>query len=67
MAILHATGDCGKVWLWLGQADTKTTALLLGARPTEKLEILEATTPPSIRPEKFPAVQDSLTSLPSAK
>ena len=63
MTILHATGDIRKVSLWLGHADTKTTELYLRASPAEKLEILEANTPPSIRPGKFPGAQDRLTSL----
>ena len=63
MTILHATGDIRKVSLWLGHADTKTTELYLRASPAEKLEILEANTPPSIRPGKFPGAQDRLMSL----
>ena len=54
MTVLHATGDIRKVSLWLGHADTKTTELYLRASPAEKLEILAANTPPSIRPGKFP-------------
>ena len=67
MTILHATGDIRKVSLWLGHADTKTTELYLRASPAEKLEILEANTPPSIRPGKFPGAQDSLMSLLNGK
>ena len=67
MTILHATGDIRKVSLRLGQADTKTTELYLRASPAEKLEILEANTPPSIRPGKFPGAQDSLMSLLNGK
>ena len=63
MTILHATGDIRKVSLRLGHADTKTTELYLRASPAEKLEILEANTPPSIRPGKFPGAQDRLMSL----
>ena len=67
MTILHATKDIRKVLLWLGHADTKTTELYLRASPSEKLEILEANTPPSIRPGEFPGAQDSLMSLLNGK
>ena len=53
MTILHATGDIRKVSLWLARAVTKTTELYLRASPAEELEILEAYTPPPIRPGKF--------------
>ena len=54
MTALHATGDIRKVSLWLGNADTKTTELDLGASPAEKFEMLAANTPPSIRPWEIP-------------
>lgn len=63
MAILHATGDIRKVSLWLGHADIRTTEMYVRASPAEKLEILEANTPPSIRPGSFPGVRDSLMAL----
>ena len=63
MTILHATGDIRKVSLWLGHADLKTTEGYLRASPAEKLEILVANAPPSIRPGAFPGAKDSLMSL----
>ena len=63
MTILHATGDIRKVSLWLGHADLKTTEGYLRASPAEKLEILVANAPPSIRPGAFPGANDSLMSL----
>jgi len=63
MAILHATGDIRKVSLWLGHADVRTTEMYVRASPAEKLGILEANTPPSIRPGSFPGVRDSLMAL----
>ena len=60
MTILHATGDIRKVSLWLGHANMKTTEVYLSASPAEKLEILVANTPPSIRPGTFPGTKDSL-------
>ena len=60
MTILHATGDIRKVSLWLGHADIKTTEMYLHASPKEKLQILGANTPPSIRPGSFPGATDSL-------
>ena len=61
MTILHATqGDIRKVSLWLGHADVKTTEVYLRSNPAEKLEILEANTPPSIRRGTFNGVKDSL-------
>ena len=63
MGILHATGDIRSVALWLGHADIKTTEMYLRASPAEKLAILNANTPPSIRPGKFPGAKNSLMSL----
>ena len=63
MTILHATGDIRKVSLWLGHADLKTTELYLRASPAEKLGILDANVPPSIRKGTFPGAKDSLMSI----
>ena len=63
MGILHATGDIRSVSLWLGHADVKTTEVYLRASPAEKLEILNANIPPSIRSGAFPGAKNSLMSL----
>ena len=63
MGILHATGDIRSVSLWLGHADVKTTEVYLRASPVEKLAILNANTPPSIRSGTFPGAKNSLMSL----
>ncbi len=63
MAVLHSTRDVRKVSLWLGHASIKSTEAYLRASPVEKLEILEATSPPSIKPGAYPGVQDELMKL----
>ena len=63
MMILHATGDIRKVSLWLGHANLKSTEVYLRASPAEKLEILQANAPPSIRRGAFPGARDSLMSI----
>ena len=63
MTILTATRDIRKVSLWLGHADIKTTEMYLRASPTDKLEVLEAVTPPSIKPGKFPRARDELMEI----
>ena len=63
MAILKATRDIRKVSIWLGHADIKTTEAYLRASPADKLEILQETTPPTIRAGKFPKAKDELMTL----
>ena len=64
MTVLHATrGDIRKVSIWLGHADVKTTEVYLRASPAEKMQILEANAPPSIRRGTFNGVQDSLMTV----
>ena len=58
--ILHATGDIRKVSLWLGHAEIRTTEAYLRASPAEKLAVLEANVPPSIRPGIFSGAKDDL-------
>ena len=50
---LQATRDIRKVALWLGHADTQTTEIYLQVDPAEKLEILNAVVPPSLRKGTF--------------
>ena len=49
-----------KVSIWLGHADVKITEAYLRSSAAERLEILEANTPPSIRRGTFNGVKDSL-------
>ena len=63
MTILHTTGDIRKISLSLGHADIKTTEVYLRASPAEKLEILDANVPPSIRKGTFPGARDRLMSV----
>ena len=64
MSVLHASrGDPRKVSLWLGHADVRTTEDYLRACPAEKMEILEAHAPPSIRRGNFKGVKDSLMTV----
>ena len=67
MTILHATGDVRKTSLWLGHADVKTTEVYLRASPAEKLGILAANAPPSIRPGTFTGAKDELMRALGAK
>ena len=67
MTTLHATGDVRKTSLWLGHADVKTTEVYLRASPEEKLGILAANAPPSIRPGTFTGAKDELMRALGAK
>ena len=62
MTVLQATGDIRKVSLWLGHAGLTTTQIYLRADPTEKLGIVEALIPPSLRQGRFHA-SDALIAL----
>lgn len=59
MAILAATGDVRRVSLWLGHSDVKTTEMYLHADVDEKLAIVGAVVPPSLKRGRF-NVPDSL-------
>ena len=63
MHTLRATHDIRKVSLWLGHANLKSTEIYLRVDPYEKLEILMATTPPSLRCGKFKAPDKLLDML----
>ena len=67
MAILHATEDIRKVSLWLGHANIRTTEMYVHASQAERLGILAAGTPPSVRPGTFPGVGDSLLEMLNGK
>jgi len=53
MIILQATCDIRKVSLWLGHASLQSTEVYTQADPTEKLEAIEAVTPPLFRKGRF--------------
>lgn len=63
MHTLAATGDIRKVALWLGHASIMTTETYLRADPTEKLAVLAAHVPPSIKPGKFRPPSDTLIKM----
>ena len=62
MHMLQATRDIRRVSLWLGHASLRSTEIYLRADPTEKLETLMATTPPSLRRGQFKAL-DTLVAM----
>ena len=65
MVALAATNDIRKVALWLGHSSTKTTEIYVRADPADKLEAIEAITPPKFRRGKFRATDKLLKYLKS--
>ena len=63
MNILQATGDLRKVALWLGHANQRTTEIYLRADPTDKIQALESTVPPRLRPGRFTPQDQLIASL----
>ena len=63
MHTLAATGDIRKVALWLGHANITTTETYLRADPAEKLAVLAAHMPPSVKPGKFRPPSDTLIAM----
>jgi integrase/recombinase XerD len=53
MMILQSTGDIRKVALWLGHASTQTTEMYLRADTTILLDVMNTTTPPTLRKGQF--------------
>jgi integrase/recombinase XerD len=53
MVTLKATGDIRKVALWLGHSSIQSTEMYTRADPSEKLEAIEALTPPALRRGRF--------------
>jgi integrase/recombinase XerD len=53
MTILRATRDIRKVSLWLGHASIQSTQIYTQADSTDKMEILQAITPPALRRGRF--------------
>jgi len=66
MHTLQATRDVRKVSLWLGHASLQSTEVYLRADPTEKLEALNAMTPPTLKPGRFRASDKLLAMLGTA-
>jgi integrase/recombinase XerD len=66
MYTLQATRDVRKVSLWLGHASLQSTEVYLRADPTEKLEALNAMTPPTLKPGRFRAPDKLLAMLGTA-
>ena len=65
MIVLQATQDIRKVALWLGHGSTQTTEVYVRADPTEKLEAIDAVTPPKIRKGRFRPSDELLAFLKS--
>ena len=63
MHTLQATRDVRKVSLWLGHTSLQSTEMYLRADPTEKLEALAATVPPTLRRGRFEATDKLMTML----
>ena len=59
---LEATRDIRKVSLWLGHASVQSTEIYLRADPVDKLNVLAARQPPSIRKGVFLDAADRLRS-----
>jgi integrase/recombinase XerD len=67
MHILMSTRDIRKVSLWLGHANLQSTEIYLRSDPTEKLEALMLTTPPTLRRGRFQAPDKLLAMLKPVK
>lgn len=63
MMLYQATGDLRKVSLWLGHAQMQTTEVYLRADPTEKIEMIEAVMPLSLRRGRFTVPDKLIASL----
>jgi len=61
--VLRSTGDIRKVALWLGHERMETSEIYVAGDPNEKLEILKAVVPPSLRPGKFSPPDALIASL----
>jgi len=64
---LQATRDVRKVSLWLGHASLQSTEAYLRADPAEKLDALNAMTPPTLQPGRFRPPDHLLEMLRSGK
>jgi len=55
------------VALWLGHEQTATSEIYVAGDPSQKLEILKAMVPPSLRPGKFSPPDALIASLKPAQ
>ncbi|MCP4318979.1 MAG: tyrosine-type recombinase/integrase [Hyphomicrobiales bacterium] len=55
MIVLESTHDIRKVALWLGHSSTQSAEVYVRADPTEKLDTVNAVTPPKVRKGRFRA------------
>ncbi len=62
MIMLQATRDIRKVSLWLGHSSLQTTEIYIQADPSERLDAINAITPPLLRRGSFQA-PDKLIAL----
>lgn len=53
MNVLQSTGDIRQVALWLGHEHTDTSEIYVQCDASEKLKVLGAVVPPTLRPGKF--------------
>ena len=67
MMILQATGDLRKVSLWLGHENMQTTEVYLRADPLERLETVEAWSPPNLKSGRFRVADKLIASLKGEK
>lgn len=51
--VLQATGDVRKVALWLGHESIQTTEDYLRVDVTERIGLLNAATPPQLKPGRY--------------
>lgn len=63
MVALQATQDIRKVSLWLGHSSTQTTEVYVRADPNDKLEAINAVTPPNLRKGQFRAADKLIAAL----
>lgn len=66
MVTLQATKDIRKVSLWLGHASVGSTEMYTRTDPSEKLEVIDRLTPPTLRRGRFRAPDKLLAMLQEA-
>ena len=63
LVALQATQDIRKVSLWLGHSSIQTTEIYTRIDPSEKLEAIDAITPPKVRKGRFRPSDDLIARL----